>query len=76
MCAFVVLGVVFHTKPTDWLGERLQNNLFCVKQDVKPQLNQSISPHSALTRLGDRKGIQSVKNCITNRRGSFFIDQA
>jgi len=23
MCAFVVLGFVFHTEPRDWLGERL-----------------------------------------------------
>jgi len=39
MCAFVVLGFVF---PTDWLGERLRNDLFCIESDVKPQLNQSI----------------------------------
>ena len=26
----------FHTKPRDWLGERLQNDLFCVEWDVKP----------------------------------------
>jgi len=39
MCAFVMLGLVFHTKPRDWLGERLQNDLFCVELDVKPQLN-------------------------------------
>jgi len=28
MHAFVVFGLVFHTKPRDWLGERLQNDLF------------------------------------------------
>jgi len=28
--------------PGDWLGERLQNDLFCVEWDVKPQLNRSI----------------------------------
>ena len=42
MCAFVVLGFVFHTKPTDWLGERLRNDLFNVEWHVKPQLIQSI----------------------------------
>jgi len=36
MCAFVVLGFVFHTKIRDWLGEHLQNDLFCVEWDVKP----------------------------------------
>jgi len=30
MCAFVALGLAFHTKPRDWLGERLWNDLFCV----------------------------------------------
>jgi len=34
MCAFV-LGVVFPYQPTDCLGERLQNDLFCVEWDVK-----------------------------------------
>jgi len=35
MCAFVVLDVLdfFHTKSRDWLGERLQNDLFCVEWD-------------------------------------------
>jgi len=42
ICAFVVLGFAFHTKPKDWLGERLQNDLFSVEWDVKPQLSQSI----------------------------------
>jgi len=38
MCAFVVLGFVFFcAKPRDWLGEHLQNDLFCVEWDVKPQ---------------------------------------
>jgi len=36
MRAFVVLGLVFHTKRRDWLWERLQSDLFCVKWDVKP----------------------------------------
>jgi len=31
----------FHTKPRDWFRERLQNDLFSVEWDVKPQLNQS-----------------------------------
>ena len=26
----------FHTNPRDWLGECLQNDLFCVECDVKP----------------------------------------
>jgi len=30
MRAFVVLGLFF------WLGERLQNDLFCVEWEVKP----------------------------------------
>jgi len=32
----------FHTKPRNWLGERLRNDLFCVEWDEKPQLSQSI----------------------------------
>jgi len=43
MCAFVVLGLVFPYQPKDWLGEHVQYDLFCVKWDVKPQLNQSPS---------------------------------
>jgi len=31
MCAFVVLGLVFHTKPRDWLGQRLRNDLYCIE---------------------------------------------
>ena len=31
MRAFVVLRLVFHTKPRDWLGERIRNDLFCVE---------------------------------------------
>ena len=43
MRAFVVLGLVFHTKPRDWLGEHFRYDLFCVEWDVKAQLNESIS---------------------------------
>jgi len=36
--ASVVLGLVFfHTKPRDWLRERLRNDIFCVEWDIKPQ---------------------------------------
>ena len=35
------LVLFFHTKPRDWLGERLRNDRFCVEWDVKPLLNQS-----------------------------------
>jgi len=31
----------FSTKPRNWLEERLQNDLFCVTWDVKPQLSQN-----------------------------------
>jgi len=31
-----VMSSFFHTKPIDWLGERLQNDLLCVERDVKP----------------------------------------
>jgi len=48
MFAFVVFGLVFHTKPTDWLGERLRNDLFCAELDVKPQLSQPMRPDSSL----------------------------
>ena len=34
MCNFDVLGF-FHTKPIDWLGERLRNDLFCVEWNVR-----------------------------------------
>jgi len=40
MCAFVVLDLVFHTKPRDWLGECLRNDLFCVELEVKLQLSE------------------------------------
>ena len=41
-CVLLLRLVYFlHTKPRDWLGERLRNDLFCVEWDVKPQLNQS-----------------------------------
>jgi len=43
MCAFDVLGVIFH-----WLGERLQNELFCVEWDVKAQLSKSIAQSVSL----------------------------
>jgi len=44
MCAFIVVGLVFfHTKLRAWLGERIQNDMFCVKWDLKPQLNQSLN---------------------------------
>jgi len=37
MCAFVVSCLVFfHTKPRDWLGGHLRNDLFRVEWDVKP----------------------------------------
>jgi len=40
MRAFVVLGLVFPTR----LGERLQNDLFCVEWDVElNSVNQSVS---------------------------------
>jgi len=42
MRASVVLGFVFSTKPRDWLGEHLRNDLFCVEWDVKlNSFNQS-----------------------------------
>ena len=43
MHAFVVLGLVFSIPSQEiGLGKRLQNDLFCVEWDVKPQLSQSI----------------------------------
>jgi len=42
MCAFVVLRLAFHTKPTDWPGNVSEMTQFLrVEWDVKPQLNQS-----------------------------------
>jgi len=41
----------FHTKPIDWLGERLRNDLFCVEWDVKPQLSQSLPSLVQLTQV-------------------------
>ena len=33
----VMLGFVFfRTKPRDWFGKRLRNDLFCIEWDVKP----------------------------------------
>jgi len=45
MCAFVVLGLVFHIRPRDWLGERLQSDLFLCLMGRKT-LTQSISQSS------------------------------
>jgi len=44
MHAFVVLGLVFHTKPRDWLdssqeiglGNVSEMTYFCVEWDIKP----------------------------------------
>jgi len=47
MCAFVVLGLAFSI-PRQEIGlggKRLQNDLFCVEGDVKPQLSQSLNLH-------------------------------
>ena len=44
MRPFVVLGLVFSIPSQETgLGKLLRNDLFCVKWDVKPQLNQSIT---------------------------------
>jgi len=44
-----------------WLGERFQNDLFCVEWDVKAQLNQSVLSCEILctflTHSGQRPGI-------------------
>ena len=40
MCALVVLGLVFPYQAKRLALERLQNYLFCVEWDIKPQLNQ------------------------------------
>jgi len=43
MCAFVVLDLVSSVLCQEIGSEEcLQNDLFCVEWDVKPQLNQSI----------------------------------
>jgi len=39
-CVFVVFGLVFHTKPRDWLGERPQNDPVCVEWHVKTLISQ------------------------------------
>ena len=41
MHAFVALSLVFSILVG--LGKRLRNDLFCVEQDVTPQLNQSVT---------------------------------
>ena len=35
-CCSVLRSVFFHSKPRDWLGKRLWNDVFCVEWDVKP----------------------------------------
>ena len=43
MRAFVVLGLVFSMQShVIGLGKRLQNDLFCVEWDVKPQFSQCL----------------------------------
>jgi len=40
MCALLVLGLVFAILSQEIAsGNRIQNDLFCVEWDVKPQLN-------------------------------------
>jgi len=48
MCAFVVIGLVFPYQPKRLASGSLQNDLFCVEWDVKPQLSQL--PRSASDR--------------------------
>jgi len=44
MHAFVVLGLVFSIPGQETgLEKRVQNDLFCVEWDVKPQLSLSVS---------------------------------
>jgi len=46
-CFCCVWFIFVHTKPRDWLGKRLRNDLFCVECDLKPHLSQSINPREA-----------------------------
>jgi len=39
----LLIDLVFHTKPRDWRGKCVRNDLFCVEWDVKPQLNRSVN---------------------------------
>ena len=53
-----VVFVLVSSVPRQEIGqkERLQNDLFCVELDVKPQLNHTLTffPFLASTRLNDR----------------------
>jgi len=60
MCAFVALGLYFHTKPRDWLGERVLNDLFCVEWDVKLPLSDG-----SLTLLHGH--VHTVRMCLRCR---------
>ena len=43
-CVLLLRKVTFfHIKPRNWLGERLQNDLFRVEWEVKSQLNQPVN---------------------------------
>jgi len=57
MRAFVVLGLVFFSIPSQEIGleKRLRSDLFCVEWDVKPQLSQSVS-RSLCYRWSSRRG--------------------
>jgi len=75
MRALVVLGlVVFRAKPTDWLGEHLRNDPFCVEWDVKPQLNQSINQLIVTRSLFVRTNASAFasQNTATTRNSAVF----
>ena len=46
-CFCCVSFSFFHTKPGDWLGKRLWNDLFCVEWDVKPTTQSISQPNDA-----------------------------
>jgi len=59
MCNFDVLGF-FHTKPRDWLGERLRNDLFCVEWDVKPKLKLKTALRSQCLKSSNSSSTKAV----------------
>ena len=54
----------FSTKPRNWLEERLQNDLFCVVWDIKPQLSQNYWATEWHVEIFRKCGIRVAKNII------------
>jgi len=56
----------FHTKPRDWLGEHLQNDLFCVAWDIKPVAVVSCESVVLCVSVKNVKNFYDIRNQLMN----------